>query len=116
MKRLLPLAALALSGCEKVEMLGVDVRSDREIVIRVSSGRCLDDLEIGTPDIHSTVLWRIERDHGVSAPCPRDFVFPRVPKGYRAVITADRLPVGQYAIFGMAGDYAVAGNFDLRPR
>lgn len=117
--RWLPLASLALlalGGCDKVEMLEVEVRSDREIVIHVASGRCVDDLEIGTPDIRSTALWRIERLDGQSTPCPKTFVFPQVPPGYRAILSADSLEPGQYAIFGTAGDHAIAGNFDLRPR
>ena len=106
-------AVIALTACDKVEMLDVDVHTDHKVVIHVASGRCLDHLEIGTSEMKNTILWRIERDPNGPRTCPRDITFPKAPTGYRVTISADRLPRGSFALSGMAQDYAMAGHFDI---
>lgn len=116
--RLFPALAvvLVLGGCDKVEMLDIDVHSDRQVVIHIASGRCVDHLEIGTSEMKNRILWKIERAPGVPRTCPRDISFPQAPAGYRIAIGVDRLPKGSYALSGMAQDYAMAGHFDIPPQ
>lgn len=107
---------LLLCGCDKVETLDIEVRSDHEVVMHLGSRRCVEHLEIGTSEMRNTILWRIEREPNVPATCPRDITFPHAPPGYRVTITADRLPKGSYALSGMAQGYSMAGHFNIRPR
>ena len=109
-------AASALTGCEKIDTLAVKARSERDVAMHLPSARCIDHLEIRTPQDSSTVLWQIERTPGKHSACPRDFHFPDAPEGYRITVSAGRLPKGSYAISGMAGDYAIVGHFDIPPR
>lgn len=110
------LAPLLLGGCEKVDTLDVDVRSQSDIVIRLTTGRCIDQLQIDTPEIKSTTMWKIVRDQKVNRHCLREVSFPKVPAGFRLVTPADTFPKGSYAIAGTAQDYAIAGNFDVPKR
>lgn len=109
-------AVIPLTGCDRVETLDVEVRSDHEVVIHGPSGRCIDHLEIGTSEMKNTILWKIERLPDVPATCPRDITFPQAPLGYRVSIPTASLPRGSYALSGMAGDYSMAGHFDIPPR
>ncbi|GGY97446.1 hypothetical protein GCM10011614_10570 [Novosphingobium colocasiae] len=110
------LLILPLGGCERIDMLEVTVRTDQDIAISLPSGRCIDSLEIGGMQMRRTVAWRIERDPALKAPCTTHVVFPQVPPGFKNPYSADKLPEGSYQIAGMAGNYALAGHFDLPAR
>lgn len=115
----LALVALPLSGVDRVADLDVDALSHNEVVVTVPDGTlddggCIDSLEIARLGSRDTVLWRIERQKTARAACPSRFDFPKIPEGYSAVTTAERLPQGRFVVSGMAADLPMAGHFGLR--
>ncbi len=110
------IAAALLAGCngvDGVDPVNVEAASGGRITIRLVRPGCLETLEIASPALDRTVLWRIERDPRRKGQCTRQAVFPRAPQDFRATITASRLPKGSYAVSGTARGRTLVGHFDV---
>lgn len=119
---LMALASFVTSQCQPGYDLIVQVRDNKNIYFYVQEedrdNYCVNSVEItrypdrsGSHDGH--VVWYLQNNNEVNAPCNIPIVFPNVPPGYDVIVPASELIPGYYIIEVYPGVGIATGTFEI---